>query len=108
MSGQGEALTIGDSGMVASLKVGEGRVCQPISGQASMWAMAGPVQSVAPTLTVALTGLLCTPLEGTATAISGTYQVIGRGGYSASAGSGGFAGRAYANGQFVLFFKGTI
>jgi hypothetical protein len=107
MSGQGQAQVLGASRIAASLTVGPGWTCRPINGTARLSRARSPVMSADRSIKVTLVGSLCEPLEGTASALVGTYTVTDLS-IGIAGGSGRFMGRAYIDGTFVLWFKGTI
>ena len=103
--GQGWAMSLGQSRLSGMVAVGQGSVCQPINGWVALSTTRSPIVGIRAPVRVWLSGALCTPLEGTAKAISGRYREAGPAG-----GGGSFAGRAYgsAAGRLVLYFEGTI
>jgi hypothetical protein len=108
VSGQGWAMSLGPSRLAGSLRMGDGRPCQSISGSVVL-SSTGPTDTIPVSVRLSLTGVACTPLEGTAIALSGTYRAIGST-LGPSSGNGQFAGRAYgsAGGRLVLYFTGSL
>ncbi len=105
LSGQGWATMLGQSNLSGMVAVGQGSVCQPLKGWVTLSSTPSPIVGIRAPVRLRLSGVLCTPLEGTAKTISGRYQEAGLAG-----GGGQFAGRAYgtAGGRLVLYFKGSI
>ena len=103
--GQGWAVSLGQSQLSGTVEVGQGSLCQPINGWVALSATPSPIVGIRAPVQVRLSGVLCTPLEGSAKTISGRYREAGPAG-----GSGWFAGRAYgtAAGRLVLYFEGSI
>lgn len=108
VSGQGWAAVLGPSRLSGSLRMGDGGPCQPITGSVALTSK-GPTDSIPASVRLSLTGVMCTPLEGTAMSLAGSYRAIGST-LSPSSGSGQFVGRAYgsAGGRLVLYFKGSL
>ncbi len=103
--GQGWATSLGQSQMSGMVAVGQGSLCQPINGWVALSTTRSPIMGIRASVRLWLSGVLCTPLEGTAKTLSGRYQEAGPAG-----GGGSFAGRAYgsAAGRLVLYFEGSI